>query len=92
MMKTKMLNILFLVVLGYFTYCFVNLCFVLGGLAVPWLIEQITEFNVIMFVAIIIFTTSLSRANTVKLLKEQSQELYAEFEEIKDEIRGNTRK
>lgn len=91
-MKSSMLNIVFLVALGYFTYCFVNLCFVLGGLAVPWLIDQITDFNILMFVAIIIFNSALSRANTVKLLKEQSQELYAEFEEIKDEIRGNTRK
>ena len=41
-------------------------------------------------VAIIIFTTVLSRANLQKMLKEQSQELYNDFEELKDEIRGNT--
>lgn len=40
----------------------------------------------------IIFVTALSKANTQKLLKDQSQEIYAEFEEIKDEIRGNTKK
>lgn len=32
------------------------------------------------------------KTNTQKMLKEQSQELYNELEEIKDEIRGNTRK
>ena len=32
------------------------------------------------------FVTFMSRANTTKLLKEQSQEIYAEFEEIKQEI------
>ena len=57
-----------------------------------WLIEQIREFNVLTFVAIVIFNSILSRANTTKLLKEQSQELYNDFEELKDEIRGNTNK
>lgn len=57
---------------------------------IQWLVQQITEFNVLMFVAIIIFNTALSNANMQKMLKEQSQELYNDFEEIKDEIRGNT--
>lgn len=91
-MINKWLNVMFFVILGYFTYCLVNLCYVLGGLAVPWLIDQITDFNILMFVAIIIFNTALSKANLQKMLKEQSQELYNDFEELKDEIRGNTRK
>ena len=57
---------------------------------IQWIVQQITEFNVLMFVAIIIFNTALSNANMQKMLKEQSQELYNDFEEIKDEIRGNT--
>lgn len=40
----------------------------------------------------IMFVTAMSKANTTKLLKEQSQELYNELEEIKDEIRGNAKK
>ena len=57
---------------------------------IQWIVQQITDFNMLMFVAIIIFNTALSRANLQKMLKEQSQELYNDFEEIKDEIRGNT--
>lgn len=57
---------------------------------IQWIVQQITEFNVLMFMAIIIFNTALSRGNMQKMLKEQSQELYNDFEEIKDEIRGNT--
>jgi hypothetical protein len=34
----------------------------------------------------VIFVTAMSKANTTKLLKEQSQEFYGEFEEVKDEI------
>jgi len=45
------------------------------------------DFNVFMFLAIVIVNTALSKANSTKLLKEQSQELYNEIEEIKDEIR-----
>jgi hypothetical protein len=40
-----------------------------------------------MFLAIVVVNTALSKANSTKLLKEQSQELYNEIEEIKDEIR-----
>lgn len=45
-----------------------------------------------MLLVMIIFVTAMSKANTQKMLKEQSQELYAEFEEIKDEVRGNAKK
>jgi hypothetical protein len=57
-----------------------------------WLLSQFEHFNVFMILIMIIFVSFLSKTNTQKMLKEQSQELYAEFEEIKDEIRGNTRK
>ena len=57
-----------------------------------WLFHQFDHFNVLMILVMIIFVTALSKANTQKLLKDQSQEIYAEFEEIKDEIRGNTKK
>ena len=56
-----------------------------------WIFDQIMHFNVFMFFAIVIVNTALSRANMTKMLKEQSQELYNEIEELKDEIRGNTK-
>lgn len=56
-----------------------------------WLAHQITNFNVLTFIAIVIFNTALSKANTTKLLKEQSQEFYTQVEELKDEIRGNAK-
>lgn len=57
---------------------------------IQWLVQQITEFNVLMFVAIIFFNTALSNANLQKMLKAQSQEFYNDVEEIKDEIRNNS--
>ncbi len=45
-----------------------------------------------MILVMIIFVTATSKANTQRMLKEQSQELYNELEELKDEIRGNARK
>lgn len=54
-----------------------------------WLIYQFEHFNVLMLVVIFIFQVIMAKANTQKLLKEQSQELYNELEELKDEIRGN---
>ena len=57
-----------------------------------WLFGQFESINVLMLLVMIIFVTAMSKANTQKMLKEQNQELYAEFEEIKDEIRGNCRK
>jgi hypothetical protein len=36
----------------------------------------------------IVFVSMLSRANLQKQLKAQNEEVYKEFEEIKDEIRG----
>jgi hypothetical protein len=57
-----------------------------------WLFYQFEHFNVLMILVMVIIVTAISKANNTKLLKEQSQELYAEFEEIKDEIRGNAKK
>lgn len=57
-----------------------------------WLLYQFEHFNVFMILVMILFVTAMSKANTQKLLKEQSQELYNELEELKDEIRGNARK
>lgn len=57
-----------------------------------WLLGQFEHFNILMLIVIFFYTAVLSKANTQKLLKEQSQELYNELEEIKDEIRGNTKK
>jgi hypothetical protein len=57
-----------------------------------WLFDQIYHFNVIIFLAIMVFSTALSKTNTEKLLQNQSKELYLEIEELKDEIRGNALK
>jgi hypothetical protein len=52
-----------------------------------WLFSQIYDFNVIIFVSIMIFNVALSKQNTTKLLQTQTKELYFEIEELKDEIR-----
>jgi large-conductance mechanosensitive channel len=64
-----------------------------GGLKlfVGWIVDQIINFNVLIFIAIVIFNTAMSKSTMKKLLKEQSQELYNEVEELKDEIRGNAK-
>ena len=57
-----------------------------------WLLSQFEHFNVLMIVVMITFVSIMSKSNMQKQLKELSQELYNDFEEIKDEIRGNTNK
>ena len=57
-----------------------------------WLYYQFEHFNVLMILVMVIIVTMISKANNIRMLKDQSQELYAEFEEIKDEIRGNAKK
>ena len=52
-----------------------------------WLYLQFEHFNVLMLVVFFVFSTILSKSNLTKLLKEQSQEIYAEIEEVKDTIR-----
>ena len=56
-----------------------------------WILYQILDFNVFTFVAIVIFNTVLSKNNLNKLLDKQSNQLYLELEELKDEIRGNAK-
>jgi peptidoglycan hydrolase CwlO-like protein len=53
-----------------------------------WIIHQIENFNLLTIIVMITFVTNMSKANTIKLLKAQSEEIYKEFEEVKDEIRG----
>jgi len=52
-----------------------------------WLFEQVYNFNIIIFISIMIFNVALSKNNTTKLINEQSKELYLEIEEVKDEVR-----
>jgi hypothetical protein len=40
-----------------------------------------------MFILIVLFNSILSRSSIQKILKEESKEIYNQFEEIKDEIR-----
>jgi len=57
-----------------------------------WILYQILDFNVFTFIAIVIFNSALSKNNLNKLLDKQSNQLYLELEELKDEIRGNSKK
>lgn len=52
-----------------------------------WLFNQVYDFNVIIFISIMVFNVALGKNNTEKLIKNQSKELYLEIEEVKDEIR-----
>lgn len=52
-----------------------------------WLFHQVYDFNVIIFISIMVFNVALSKNNTFKLIREQSKELYLEIEEVKDELR-----
>lgn len=52
-----------------------------------WIWHQFVDFNFITILVMITFVTAMSKANMNKQLKKQSEELYNEFEEIKDEIR-----
>lgn len=52
-----------------------------------WLFNQVYDFNVIIFISIMIFNVALGKNNTQKLIQNQSKELYLEIEEVKDEIR-----
>lgn len=51
-----------------------------------WLYYQFAHFNFLTIIVMITFVTMMSKANTTKLLKEQSQEFYNDIEELKDEI------
>ena len=51
-----------------------------------WLISQLENFNLLTIIVMVTFVTILSKSNTTKLLKEQSQEFYNDIEEVKDEI------
>lgn len=51
-----------------------------------WLYYQFAHFNILTIIIMITFVTMMSKANTTKLLKEQSQEFYNDIEEVKQEI------
>jgi hypothetical protein len=51
-----------------------------------WIYSQLEHFNIFTILIMITFVTTMSKANTNKLLKEQSQEFYNEIEEVKSEI------
>lgn len=51
-----------------------------------WILHQLYHFNFLTIIVMVTFVTTLSKANTNKLLKEQSQEFYNDIEEIKQEI------
>jgi C4-dicarboxylate transporter len=51
-----------------------------------WIMNQLTNLNILTILIMIMFVTFLSKSNTQKLLKEQSQEFYKDIEEVKDEI------
>jgi hypothetical protein len=51
-----------------------------------WIIHQITDLNVLTIFIMVVFVTTMSKANTNRLLQKQSTEIYNDIEEIKDEI------
>jgi F0F1-type ATP synthase membrane subunit b/b' len=51
-----------------------------------WLMHQLFNFNFLTIIVMVTFVTTFSKANTNKLLKEQSSEIYNEIEEVKQEI------
>lgn len=51
-----------------------------------WIWSQLVHFNFLTIIVMITFVTTMSKANTNKLLKEQSSEIYNEIEELKQEI------
>jgi hypothetical protein len=53
-----------------------------------WIFSQFDHFNFLTIIIMITFVTTMSKANTTKQLKAQSEEFYKEMEEVKDEIRG----
>jgi uncharacterized protein YpmS len=53
-----------------------------------WIWSQFVHFNLITIIVMITFVTAMSKSNMNKQLKKQSEEIYNEFEEVKDEIRG----
>jgi energy-converting hydrogenase Eha subunit H len=53
-----------------------------------WILDQFMNFNLITIIVMVTFVTTMSKANTTKQLKAQSEEFYKEMEEVKDEIRG----
>lgn len=57
-----------------------------------WLFDQFYRFNFLTIFVMITFVTAMSRANLTKQLKAQNEEVYKEFEELKDEIRGNAKR
>jgi hypothetical protein len=52
-----------------------------------WILDQFYHLNFFMILIMIIFVTAMGRANLTKQLKAQNEEVYKEFEELKDEIR-----
>jgi hypothetical protein len=57
-----------------------------------WLYEQIKHFNIFMLIVILCITSVISKLNLTKQMRELQRDLHGEFEEIKDEIRGNAKK
>jgi hypothetical protein len=51
-----------------------------------WIFSQIYHFNILTIIVMITFVTNMSKTNNMKLLKEQSSEIYNEIEEVKQEI------
>ena len=52
-----------------------------------WMCTQIESFNLLMFILIVLFNSVLSKNTIQKILKEESEDIYNQFEELKDEIR-----
>jgi hypothetical protein len=54
-----------------------------------WLMNQISDFNLLQFMMILFFVVTFQKSNTTKLLDKQTQEFHEEIEELKDVVRWN---
>lgn len=57
-----------------------------------WLLSQFEHFNILTVILVITITTLLGKQNTNKELKNLTDHIHDQTEELKDEIRGNARK
>ena len=52
-----------------------------------WILHQITDFNLLQFVAIIFFVVTFTKSNTTKLIDKQTTEIHQSIQEVKDVVR-----
>ena len=54
-----------------------------------WICQQLETFNIFMLITIVFLILFYHALSIQKILKEESKEIYNQFEEVKDTIRDN---